>query len=223
MIEPVIIGTGSSGNATLLGGILLDCGMPYRAISPYIKQIRIVCLTHIHGDHLKKSAIRRIHEERPTVRFLCGEFLCGVLRHDCGIPAELIDIASPGSVYGYGIAEIEPIELVHNVPNIGYKLHLSDGTRAIYATDTCSLDGIAAKYYDYYFIEANHTEAEIHERIKAKESIGEYAYEYQAAQNHLSREKADEWLYANAGMHSLIYYMHEHNTKNQENEHGNTK
>lgn len=209
MREPVIIGTGSTGNATLLDGILIDCGMPSRAILHYIKQIKIVLLTHSHCDHFKASTIWRIYSTRPSVRYVCGEHMVHML-HEVGIPLTLIDIVSPGNIYDYGEFEIEPVELVHNVTNFGYKIKFSDGERAIYATDTNSLDGIEAKNYNWYFIEANHGEAEIRERIKMKALDNQYAYEYDAARNHLSREKADAWIYRMAGANSLIYYMHEH-------------
>jgi phosphoribosyl 1,2-cyclic phosphodiesterase len=209
MIEPIIIGSGSSGNATLLDSILIDCGMPSRAIVPYMKKLQLVLLTHIHCDHFKPSTLRRIYSERPSVRYVCGEHLAGPLI-DAGIPPSMIDVVSPGQIYDYGKFEIEPVELVHNVRNFGYKIRFCTGESAIYATDTNSLDGIEAKDYTFYFIEANHGEKEIHDRIKRKALDGEYAYEYDAARNHLSREKADAWIYRMAGVNSLIYYMHEH-------------
>lgn len=213
MIEPLIIGTGSSGNATIIGGILLDCGMPMKQIKPYLKEIKLVCLTHIHSDHFNSATIKAIHELRPTVRFVCGLHLA-VKLNEMGINPLVIDIVSPEMVYDYGAFDIEPVELVHNVTNYGYKIKFRDGVSLIYATDTSSLNGIVAKNYDYYLIEANHTEQDIHDRIKQKELDGVYAYEYQAAQNHLSREKADEWIYKNIGANSLIYYMHEHKGAN---------
>jgi phosphoribosyl 1,2-cyclic phosphodiesterase len=212
MTDPVIIGTGSTGNATLLDGILIDCGMPYRAIAPYIKDIKIVLLTHSHCDHLKISTLRRIYCERPSVRYVCGDHLLPYLT-DSGISPLQIDLVCPGMLYDYGNFEIEPVELVHNVPNFGYKIHFWSGERAIYATDTNSLYGIEAKGYTWYMIEANHGEAEIRERIKEKVMANEYAYEYDAERNHLSREKANEWLYKMVCPSSKIYYMHEHKNK----------
>lgn len=209
MIEPIVIGTGSRGNATLLDCILIDCGMPSRAILPYFKRIKLVLLTHIHCDHFKPSTLRRIHSERPSVRFVCGEHLAGELI-SLGISPIMIDVVSPGQTYDYGLFEIEPLELVHNVRNFGYKIRFHTGETAIYATDTNSLDGISAPNFTWYFIEANHGEKEIHERIKRKALENQYAYEYDAARNHLSREKADDWLYRMASPNSLIYYMHEH-------------
>jgi hypothetical protein len=59
-------------------------------------------------------------------------------------------------------------------------------------------------------IEANHEEDEIRQRIEAKKATGEYIYEYGALENHLSKEKADEWLLRNMGARSQFVYMHRH-------------
>ena len=88
--------------------------------------------------------------------------------------------------------------------------------KCIYCTDTNTLDGIKAKNYDYYFIEANFEEEEMKERIKAKELLGQYAYEKDAILNHLSKEKCDAWLFENVGDNSQYFYMHRHEEKEKE-------
>lgn len=45
-----IIGTGSTGNAVVIGKhILIDCGLPWKKIQPYAKDLKLVLLTHEHG------------------------------------------------------------------------------------------------------------------------------------------------------------------------------
>ena len=109
----------------------------------------------------------------------------------------------------------------HNVPNCGWKIfHTiiarghggSKVEKLFYATDASNLDGITAKDFDLYMIECNHREDEIRERIAAKEAAGEYAYEVNAAENHLSWEQATEWLQEN-GPHSTFIPMHQHKDK----------
>ena len=104
---------------------------------------------------------------------------------------------------------ITPVPLFHNVPNCGYKVHLGL-ERVFYATDTGTLDGIEAPYYDLYLIEANHTQTEIEERIRAKAESGDFIYETAAQQNHLSQERALEWLAQNIGQHSKYVFLHQH-------------
>ena len=51
-----IISTGSQGNAIVLNNIiLLDCGVPFRDLKDVYKGLKIVLLTHIHGDHFNKT------------------------------------------------------------------------------------------------------------------------------------------------------------------------
>lgn len=44
-----IISTGSCGNAVVLdNNILLDCGIPYKQLKPYIKNIKLIFISHRH-------------------------------------------------------------------------------------------------------------------------------------------------------------------------------
>lgn len=148
-------------------------------------------------------------EEKPNIRFACGKWLARKLL-DAGVKAQNIDICRMNCGYTYGGIIIAPFELYHDVPNCGWRIMLPDGKRIFYATDTGSLDGIEAKGYDLYFIEANHTEDEIAEKIAEKQAAGEYAYEVRAAHTHLSKEQADRFIIENAKATSEFIYLHMH-------------
>lgn len=213
-----ILATGSTGNAVVINGsILIDCGVPYTTLeqSGYIKDLRLVLLTHEHGDHFKPSTVGRLHQERPALRWGCCEWMVPLLLA-AWVDKRVIDVTrqtEPGEssralIYN-GLAIVGPVALVHDVPNCGWQIH--HGRESLfYATDTGTLDGIEAKNYDYYLIEANHTRAEIEARIAEKQARGEFAYEYRAAQNHLSQEQAREWLAQNAGPNSRYEFLHQH-------------
>lgn len=207
-----IIATGSSGNALVLNNfVLLDCGVNLKLLKPYIKQLKIVLLTHIHSDHFNKTTIRLLSQERPTLRFACGEWLAAAVA-ECGVPKENIDIIEPDKVYNYGIFKVISFPLTHNVPNCGYKVHFPNG-KVIYATDTNNLNGVFAVDYDLYFIEANYVDEEIQERIRQKKENGEYIYENQVLKNHLSKAKCDDFIYKNIGAKGEYVYMHCHQSK----------
>ena len=190
--------------------VLLDCGVSYKQIEPFARGLKLVLLTHIHGDHFNPATIRRLHKERPTLRFGCCEWLAVPLL-DAGVSAKCIDVYNQDMVYSYGAISVSPFWLAHDVQNCGYRIIGDDGNKALYATDTGSLDGVVARGYDLYMIEANHTEAEIAERIKRKTEAGEFVYEYRAAAGHLSKEKADAWLAQNAAPgKSRVVYLHKH-------------
>lgn len=205
-----IIATGSKGNAVLLEcGVLLDCGVPFRKLEGHVRELRLVLLTHEHGDHLNRKTLKRLRQERPMLRFGCGPWLAPILL-ECGIPAARIDVMEHGQVYSYGDMKVWTYPLRHDVPNCAWAVE-AGGEKGLYATDTGSMDDVQAPGFDLYLIEANHTEDEIRERIRKKEETGEFVYEYRAMEGHLSREKADEWLSRNVKpFDSQVVYLHQH-------------
>lgn len=90
---------------------------------------------------------------------------------EAGVDKRVIDVYDPDikafEMYGPRIS-IRPERLTHDVPNCGYHLLLKPEhgkrERIFCATDTGTLDGVEAPGYDWYFIEANHTKAELEER-----------------------------------------------------------
>jgi len=208
MIDYNVISTGSRGNAVIINSnILLDCGVSFKALEPHYKGLGLVLLTHIHSDHFNKSCIKRLAAERPMLRFGCMHWLVGEL---VNIDVKNIDVYNFGETVDYGSFAVIPIPLTHDVPQCGYKIHFSDGKKLIYATDTNNMNGINAPNYDLYMIEANYVTAEIEEKIRQKRSNGEYAYEMQVIKNHLSKEKADDFIYRNIGTTGQYVYLHCH-------------
>lgn len=204
-----IINSGSDGNATVLEDmILLDCGVSYKKIKPYVDKLKIVLLTHIHQDHFNKTTIKRIAENRPTIRFGCCEWLVKDLI-DCGVDKRNIDVYEIGTKFNYGVFSLIPVQLYHDVLQCGYRIFISD-KKIIYMTDTKTLEGIKAEGYDLYLIEANYrNEEELHERAE-----NEY-YEERVKNTHLSEEEATEWLLKNMNENSNYEFMHRHKERNK--------
>lgn len=204
-----IISTGSQGNAVVLENtVLIDCGVSFKAIRPIIPPLKLVLLTHIHSDHFNRTTIRTLARERPALRFGCGPWLVKPLA-DCGVSKSNIDVLEPGYKYSYGICSISPVHLAHSVQNYGYRLFFPQ-YKVFYATDTANLNGIHARDYDLYMIEANYTQDEIRERIALKKEAGEFPYELQAMENHLSKEQCDDFIYRNIGRNGAYVYLHCH-------------
>lgn len=214
-----IISTGSKGNAVVINDcILIDCGVPFKSLEPVKKDLRLVLLTHIHSDHFNPRTVRVLAKERPALRWGCCEWMVAPLL-EAGVDKRRIDVIGPDKrgetshamIYN-GLSIVWPEPLVHNVPNCGW--HIEHGhERLFYATDTGTLDGIEAKGYDLYMVEANHTRAELAARMDAKRAAGEFSYEWAAAQNHLSREQAEDWLYQQMGTNSQYVFLHQHQEK----------
>ena len=210
-----IISTGSHGNAVVLNdSILIDCGVSFKELKDVYKQLKIVLLTHQHGDHLNKTTIKRLAQERPALRFGCCEWLVPFLI-ECSVEKRNIDVYKIGRMYDYKAFKLSPVKLYHDVPNCGYRLYIGE-KKAIYATDTEHLDGITAKDYDLYLIEANYENEELQERINAKLESGQYCYELNVANRHLSKEQADTFLIDNMAVHSRYEYLHGHIDKSKD-------
>lgn len=209
-----IISTGSQGNAIVLNNIiLLDCGVPFRDLKDVCKGLKIVLLTHIHGDHFNKATIRKLAAERPTLRFACCSWLVPALLQ-CGVSIHNIDSLEIGRIYDYKTFKVSPVKLYHDVNNAGWRV-FQNAEKAIYMTDTVTLEGITAKNYDLYLVEANYITEELEERIRSKEAAGQFVYEYRVKRVHLSKEKCDEWLLENVGESSKAIYIHQHIEKGE--------
>lgn len=207
-----VISTGSQGNAVVINDyILIDCGVSFKALSAVYKGLKLVLLTHIHTDHFKASTIKKLAFERPTLRFACCEWLVNDLV-ECGVEKKNIDVLEIGKIHNYKLFKVIPVKLYHNVPNCGYKIHF-ESEKLFYATDTGTLEGISAKDYDLYMVEANYTDDEMAERIRLKDEQGIYAYEYEVVNNHLSKAKCDDFIYSNIGSCGEYVYLHQHKEK----------
>ena len=222
-----VIETGSKGNAVVLdGNILLDCGVPFRALKESCKQLGLVVLTHIHGDHFAPETIKRLALLRPSLRFLCPPWLRAPLL-SMGIRENVIDVGGKGYSLTYGrlpggscdTISFSMTPIPHDVLNCAWHIcgrSAGRSERVFYATDCASLASVEAVGYDLYLIEANYGEDEIQARMQQKLEAGSYAYELRAMESHLSKEQAEMWLGENAreGV-SKVLYLHQHQGASQ--------
>ncbi|MCL2220983.1 MAG: MBL fold metallo-hydrolase [Oscillospiraceae bacterium] len=216
MVDYEIIATGSKGNALVLNNsILIDLGVPWKAIKGVSHKLQLVILTHKHGDHFNRSTIRRLAQERPTVRWCVPEWLVERLLA-CEVKKRNIDVMEMDKRVSYSFfLSVCPQKTTHNVENCCWHIFIHDNEKGapvsvFYATDTNSLDRIEAKGYDLYFVEANYTESEITERIRRKQENDEFVHEWEVLKNHLSKESAEDWLYKNMAQHSQYVLLHQH-------------
>ena len=199
-----IINSGSDGNCTIVNNVIaVDCGVSYRKLKNYVSDLKIVLLTHIHTDHFNKSTIKKLANNRPTLRFGCCVWLVNDLIN-CGVDKRNIDVYEIGQKYDYSLFSIIPIKLYHDVPQCGYRVFI-DEKKLIYATDTKTLDGISAKDYDVYLVEGNYeNNEELHQRAYT------YDYELRVKNTHLSKEYTTNWLLENMNDNSVYEFMHMH-------------
>lgn len=98
---------------------------------------------------------------------------------------------------------------LHDVPNCCWHIDIN-GEKVFYATDTGSLEGIEAKDYDLYLVEANRSREELDETIREKQRNDEFVYEYRVIGTHLFQEQAETFLSENMGFKSRYLFLHQH-------------
>lgn len=204
MIQTQVISSGSEGNAVIYNNaIMVDCGVSLKALQEVKRSLKIVLLTHKHGDHLKIRTLQRLQAERPALRVACGDFLLEEL--PC---IKNIDVLQVGKIYDYGAFKVSPIKLYHDVPNFGWRIFLPNGQKIFHATDTVHLEGITAKGYDLYAIEHNYCEEYIQEAIEEARANGEYTHAYSNINTHLSIQQARAFIEANRKESSEVLELH---------------
>lgn len=214
MVDVNVIETGSSGNCTIYDKtVMVDCGISYKKVQPFIGDLKLVLLTHVHSDHFKVSTIRRMALERPKLRIACCGWLAKPLA-DGNVPKHQVIVMKPNFIYDFGICHVIPVEVEHDVPNVAYKI-LFPSCKVFYATDCVNLRGIIAKNFDMYCVEANFTKEELKARMDAKKEAGLYPYEQRVMRCHMSKEDCDDWLVRNMGPNSQYMYMHCHVDKGE--------
>lgn len=216
-----IIGTGSSGNCIIVNdNIMLDCGLSYSKIKKYLKNIKLIFISHRHTDHLLPTTIKQIAYNYPTIKFVYNEddediFL---ILFNNGIDLRNMYSIKQNKWFDLGICKIKLEELFHDVLNSACHLEIN-GKRLLYVTDTSRVDHINAKNYDTYLIEANyHSREEIEQRIKEAEEKGEFTYLRRVLQTHLCEEDCIDWLKKNMSDKSEYTFIHQHVNKNIEKE-----
>lgn len=202
-----IIATGSTGNAVIyFDTILVDCGVTYASLKPFVNDLQIVLISHAHSDHFNQATLKKLQFERPSLRIASGEHM---IEHLNGF--RNVDILKPRTMYHYNAFAVSPVILYHDIPNFGYRI-IKDGKKIFHATDTNHLQGIEAKGYDLYSIEANYNEETVWEKIQEMESRGEFAHQRGAINSHLSEQAANDFFFRNKGENSVMLRLHESTT-----------
>lgn len=212
-----VIATGSKGNAVLLNGkYLFDCGVPFGKLKSALKDIRVVFLTHRHGDHINKEAIRRIHNHRPSVLFACGRNLLVPLCGECKVDPGNVILCEPGKPidvhWGPESIEFQCFDLIHNVENVGWVVSVQQGElsgTAMYATDTQYIP-VDVPGLDLYMVECNYHVEELEQRRAEKIAAGLFTYEDNVVASHMSADTVKEYLSRNAGPNSQVVFLHQH-------------
>lgn len=204
-----IIGSSSKGNAIIVEDkILLDCGVTYIKLKSYLKDIKLIFISHVHLDHLKPTTIKHIAYNYPSIKYITGsEYVVNKLV-ECNVNKKNIFIIKPKKWFDLGLikAKLEPLE--HDTPNYALLFEYK-GKKCVYIVDTASVENIQAKGYDLYLIESNYKEDILKEHLLTCEDENKLFYLDRVNKTHLSYEKANDFLINNMGANSNYQYIHQ--------------
>lgn len=205
-----IIGSSSKGNCIVVEDMLmLDCGVTYTKIKSYLKKVKLIFISHCHKDHLLPSTIQKIAYNHPTIKFICGSRDVVFKLNENNVPNKNIFFMDKSKWFSLGILDFRLELLEHDVDNFALKFKINTvDKKGIYIVDTKDVNGIEAKDYDLYLIEANYKEEILEKHIKEC-SQEELVYLLRVPNTHLSWEQANTFLIKNMGENSEFQYIHE--------------
>lgn len=187
-----VLATGSSGNCTIIDNcIMIDCGVSKKLILEHIDpaDIKLLIVTHLHGDHWNKSTAKWLQEEYGVVVFM-GNLL---------------------QTFTFGDYSIHTLPMKHNVPCVGFKIEKWEYDELfkshlqwdlMYATDTSELEHLLEdpRVYNcmYYLLESNYDENKV-----------EYTLDWiKNTDNHLGFWQCTNFYKIVGGAKSMLMRMH---------------
>lgn len=210
-----VISTGSKGNCIILNDIImLDCGVAYKYIEPYLYKVKLIFISHVHRDHLLPATIKQIAFNYPTIKYICNKEDKDLIKtlFKYGVRISNIYGLEHNKEYKFGkVLVVKLQKLKHDVMNSACQITYK-GKTIIYITDTGSVENIDAKGLDYYLIEANYKdEDELDKLIQQDYDNGRTFSHYERVRDtHLSEEKAIKFLKENMREDSVFEFIHGH-------------
>lgn len=204
-----IIESGSKGNCIIVEDLLmLDCGCSYTKIKKYLKDVKLIFISHVHKDHLLPATIKMVAYNFPNIKFVCGsEYVVTRLVLDCNVSEKNIYVLKKDTWFDLGLLKVKMQELAHDTPNYLLKFEIK-AKKGIYIVDTENVKEIKAKDYDLFLIESNYKEEILQNHIMNCENDDELFYLKRVPNTHLSFEQANGFLIENMKQESQFEYIH---------------
>lgn len=206
-----IIGSSSKGNCIVIENMLmLDIGVSYTKIKPYLKNIKVIFVSHKHEDHLLPTTVKQIAYNYPTIKFVTSSDDVLLKLVELCIDKKKIWFLKPNMWYNLGILKMKTEMLYHDTSNFGLKWEYK-GKKGIYLVDTSRIDHIKANGYNLYLVEANYKEDILDKNIRECLDKGMLHYLNRVPETHLSYKQANDFLIENMGDNSCFEYIHKSN------------
>lgn len=191
-VDYEIIQSGSSGNAVFLDDykILVDCGVPFSKIKPYLYKTKYLFITHVHTDHLRVTTYNSIRKNFPRIKTMGNWQVHQAVGVDV-ITSNTLPIGFKDYEFTFFECPHFGVECQGMVTEFGRN---PDGSkkRVIYATDTSTMEFAPPPPYDLMLIESNYDEV----KIKMAKSVKGYDPKINAMR-HLSKKSSRDFYLLN--------------------------
>lgn len=178
----------SSGNCVIIEDMMVDIGLSYKRIEPFLKDIKYIFITHTHGDHLKTSTYWAIRDNYPNI-IIMGNL--GVYDKVDG-SLNIVTVDDIPIILDDGV-RLTPFDVQHSVQCQGFTLNYDNGSDIIYVTDSAGTADWKRGKYDYLFLESNHCEYVLNTL-----DLSKYNYNVlDATRNHTSQQESRDFYLLN--------------------------
>lgn len=207
-----IIASSSKGNCYKYFDILIDVGVSFKALKDDLKGVNYIVLTHEHGDHFKKSTIKRIAKECPHIYWITPSYLVDSLKEF--VRNEKIIVVNWRDSLVVGNNELTCFKLYHDVPNSGYLINnLEYDYKIFHATDTQHLEGISVEGCDFYGVECNYSENKFNNMRLKKDNSDKEGMDYwlisNSSRTHLSDIQFNKFIDKNNTKNGVVKKYHQ--------------
>lgn len=204
-----IINSGSDGNCIIVNKVfMLDCGISYSKIKKYLKNIKLIFISHSHTDHLNTATIKQIAYNYPNIKYVVGsKDLLEKMLTVCWIKPSNIFALPSGKWFNLGLLNLKLESIEHDVPNHLCKFQIKD-KKGIYIVDAGNVNNVVAKDYDLYLIEANYMDNVLERHKLELDENGEFNHLHRVENVHLSYAQANNFLIENMKKDSVFEYIH---------------
>ena len=203
----IISSDSQGGNSVKIGDIIVDAGISYKELEPWLYGVKYILITHQHCDHYKIGTLHRIKQEHPEI-LLIGNYEVATHERDLSLFGTPNQKRSHHEEYlfdritrsGYPVDMIDqiiiPYDVPHNVKVNAYDWYDKNGNHIFYMTD-CLDSSVLDEYiparnrYDYMFLEANH-DADKLEQVRNQHTSYDV---FGGGMRHLSKQHAKEFYY----------------------------
>lgn len=198
-----IINSGSSGNAIIIKPIqcLIELGLPFYKIEPYLNQIQTICLTHQHGDHLNESTLLQIIDLHPRIKIVIPRHLFNHIKNQTlklKLSKTAIIISNGEAIIINDQFKLTGYETPHgDITNMAYTFYIPNiKTHLLYATDLENTNTLPDASFNVILLEANYQEERLENQLKlaTHQFDKQWIAKINGNKRHLSEEKAISYV-----------------------------